>query len=86
MFHGESLTEYTILREEFMCAHRLHRAMTRIRCQPGTQGRKRTLFCHGCGFEGDMQADFLVDPAADHLEYVCPECSELLSRRPNSTE
>jgi hypothetical protein len=32
-----------------------------------------------------MQDDFLVDPVGDHLEYVCPACSKLLSKRPQSS-
>lgn len=84
IFLPSSIIGIEFLVEGFIYLHGVGPNMPRIQGRTDPRSQKLTFFCHGCGFEGDMYEDFVVDLSGEYLEYFCPECAELLSKRPHS--
>jgi predicted RNA-binding Zn-ribbon protein involved in translation (DUF1610 family) len=47
-----------------------------------TDAGKSAFFCHDCGFEGEIDHDFVVEPTDEAVRYYCPRCGRLLADRP----
>jgi predicted RNA-binding Zn-ribbon protein involved in translation (DUF1610 family) len=43
---------------------------------------KSAFFCHDCGFEGEIDDDYVVEPTEAAVRYYCPRCGRLLADRP----
>lgn len=59
-------------------------APSELRDDPPPDRRKSTLVCQRCGRERHLEGDWLWCDDGDRVAVCCPDCGNVLTRRPRS--